>query len=210
MGSILSDSTLLTMLLHTIILSSLLALSVGNPVAQLQENGNKIIDGLLEKVNKALPAKLSIGDINGTDFHLTNVYVDGLEHGIHRVGNSTFEMKNGTIYLTASFSVASIGATANWKWELLHGTIKVSTSVVAIHAEISSSLNFKSHPKLDVFKMVQLGDFDISLTGVSIFDKVISKLAEDLINGPLKAKIISEIDEKLPPIIQTELDKVHI
>jgi len=172
-------------------------------------DANQLIDELLREANKLMPAKEPLPDI-GTELNLKNCFVFGLDSGLSRVGNSSMTFSNGSVVLGTALTITQIGASCDWSFSFLDGSLTASTSVVTMHAVIASSLKAGSHPDLKSFNLQKLGDFSIKMTGVSILDKVVTEIAELVVNGPLKDTIEDTINTKLPPIIEEALKKIHI
>jgi len=178
-------------------------------VANLRSNANALIDGVLAKASKGLPVYEKLGDL-GTKLNLKACQLVGLNNGIHRYGNASMNFVNGSLHIDAGVFLNSIGIRCNWANGLLHGTLEASAWLPTITASVETGLSSTSHPKLDAFKVAYLGSFEIEITGAGAFDNAINKIAENELNGKMKPKIISTIETKLPPLIQKELDKIHV
>jgi len=156
-----------------------------------------------------LPAHEPLPDI-GTKLNLKDCFLSGLDEGIYRYGNATMNFVNGTMHIKAGLYLKTIGAQCSWKFGILNGTMEASTSLPAMHMELETGLSKTAHPKLDDFQVLNLGKFDINVTGVSFMDKVIDDLAKAVVNGPFHGLLIKVLETKLPAVIQEQLDNIHI
>jgi len=172
-------------------------------------NANHLIDGILNNVNKQLPVKQALPDI-GSTLDLHNCFLNGLNTGIHRFGNASMNFVNGSIQIDVGVYLNSIGANCDWKYLLNHGSLEASVMLPTIVVRLESSLSTSAHPKLLSFKVAYLGNFEIEISGVGAFDKMVDQIAENEVNVKMRPEIIKEIETKVPPILQKELDKIHI
>jgi len=201
---------------RAVLVAVLIAGAVSTPVGETSDvsvggwtDANAFVDGMLKTVNAKLPAKLNISD-PGTFLHLKDCFAYGLDKGIHRVGNAAKQMVNGSIEVYVGAEVTLIGGQCNWQFLLNDGTVGGETSGVAVHMDLMVPISLSKHPKLLAFRMLQLNDLTMHLSGVGILDAVAEKLFKDAVDGRIHPLLVKLLNEVLPPLIQKVLDNTHI
>ena len=69
---------------------------------------------------------------------------------------------------------------------------------------------FRNKKNLSEFHMMELGDLDLILTGMGMLDEPMKRLAHKIVDRHLKGVLVYALNQELPEIIQSVLDKVHI
>jgi len=172
-------------------------------------SGNSFIDGILAKINPKLPARMNMSDV-GTLLNLKDCFIFGLDGGLHREGNATRTIANMTIFVNTGIRIGKIGAQCDWKFLLQDGIIGGTDETVAVHMTIAVPIVSTKHIQLQEFHMMELGDLDLILTGMGMLDEPMKRLAHKIVDRHLKGVLVYVLNQELPEIIQSVLDKVHI
>jgi len=171
-------------------------------------NINVLVDAVLTDANRAMPANFPLVVKNDTKLNLQNCTLIGLENGIHRKGNATLGFANSTISASVELYVSRVGANCLWSHAPgLDGTMEATTKMPQFVISVDGVINVNGPSNLKAdFKILNLGKLDVELTGLSVLDPIIEKLAESIANGPLRKLIEKVIVYELPSIIQSQLD----
>lgn len=158
-----------------------------------------------------------IPDYNHTagllEVHMTRTLMQGLS-SVHRVGNVSFEMKNGSVH--GNVEVGTQRLVGDTVWELAlgggmvsrSGTAKFTVEYIKIQIFITQSLDTSKSPVLDDIH-IELGNIQVRFDGAGTADYLI-EWGVNVLPNVLRYQIMSAMESPIRMRIQVELNKYTI
>jgi len=176
---------------------------------QVGMNINALIDGVFATVSKELPNNTAIPDVGGSiDLH--NCFLLDLNQGIHRSGNASMDISGGQTHVNVSLYATHIQVNCDWQvghnWHKITGSLTAACDKPTMDIGLASNMSLTAHPVLTKFYMHELPDMTIQIHNAHGLDHLIDEAFNHWMKGP----VTDQINKILPPIIQKELDTIHI